>query len=157
LLDLGYRFRAELIGSSQQTLSISSPLCQGGVCTETFVDPLAYTSSAVWTSARTSGARGSFEITAGYETRNYLDDTTNRSSGRGETEIRRRRHDDRWFGGFAASTKLTSQLTLSLRYDLLIHRSNNSGDNSGPGGGERDFDDRNYDRHVLLLGTTVTW
>ena len=158
-LDLGYRFRAELIGSSQQTLSIASPQCPGGICTQTIVDPLAYTGSAVWTSARTSGARGSFEITAGYESRNHLDDTTDRSSGPGpQTGIRRRRHDDRWFGGFAAATKLTSQLTLSLRYDLLIHRSNNANGNPGPGGGGKvDFDDRNYDRHVVLLGTTVTW
>ena len=158
-LELGYRFRAELIGSSPQTLSISNPQCPGGICTQTIVDPLAYTGSAVWTSARTSGASGSFEVTAGYESRNYLDATTDRSSGPGsQTEIRRRRHDDRWFGGFAAASKLTSQLTLSLRYDLLIHRSNNANGNPGPGGGGKvDFDDRNYDRHVLLLGTTVTW
>src|SRR5205823_482296 len=86
------------------------------------------------------------------ESRNHLDDTTDRSSGPGpQTGIRRRRHDDRWFGGFAAATKLTSQLTLSLRYDLLIHRSNNANGNSGPGGGGKvDFDDRNYDRHRFV-------
>jgi len=158
-LDLGYRFRAELIGTSTQALFITSRDCPNASCTQEFVDPLAYTSNAIWAAARTSGARGSFEVTAGYEARNYLYESFDRAIFPGrEPEItnRQRRHDDRWFGGFAASAFITRRLTLTLRYDVLLNRSSTAGDNSGPGRAT-DSDDRSYDRHLLLLGTTVTW
>ena len=158
-LDLGYRFRAELIGTLRPQLTITDDdLCRNG-CTQQSVDPLAYTSNAVWTAARTSGTRGSFEFTLGYESRSYLDESFDQlfvSGGPPQIGNRRRRHDNRWFGGFAASTQLTRGLTLTLRYDVLLNRSGTAGNNSGPGRGV-DSDDRSYDRHVLLLGTTVTW
>jgi Flp pilus assembly protein TadD len=150
LLEAGYRFRAELIGTSVQGIPGTA---------QQFVDPFAYLGHAFWAAARFSGARGTFEITSGYESRSYLDDSFTQVgfSGR-DSRISglRRRHDDRFFGGFAASTQLTRNLALSLRYDVVVNRSNSAGDNSGPGRSS-DSDARSYDRHVMLLGTTVTW
>jgi hypothetical protein len=99
------------------------------------------------------------ELTAGYESRNYLDESYDSLSFPDGPQIasnRSRRQDQRLFGGFAASMVLTRSLTLTLRYDLLLNRSIGDGDHSGPG---RGFDPaaRSYDRHVLLVGTTVTW
>jgi Flp pilus assembly protein TadD len=143
-LDVGYRFRAELIGTVQET-----------VAGQSFVDPLAYLGNAVWASARISGAYGTLDLTTGYELRSHLDESVAPGGNGREGSDRHRRSDRRWFGGFGASAALTRNLSLSLRYDLLLNRSNGGG-NSGP---ERqaDLDSRSYDRHILLLGTTVTW
>ncbi|MFL5395769.1 MAG: tetratricopeptide repeat protein [Myxococcales bacterium] len=146
-MDLGYRFRAEMIGTSVQTVPF------GGT---QLVDPFAYLGHAFWASTRFTGAYGTFEVNGGYEARDYLDDSFSVSGADERVSNRRRRHDDRLFGGFAASTQLTRNLMLSLRYDILVNRSNSAGSNSGRGRSS-DSDARSYDRHVMLLGTTVTW
>jgi len=139
-LDVGYRLRAELIGSSLQTAGASQ-------------NPFAYLGNALWASTRITGAYGSFDVTAGYESRSYFDDVLV-SDGRGGSD--RHRNDRRWFGGFSASTALTKSLSLSMRYDLLLNRSDTESGSSGPRGSATS-DARSYDRHLLMVGTTVTW
>jgi tetratricopeptide (TPR) repeat protein len=156
--DLGYRFRADLIGTSVQPVQAapSTVPCSGGCA----VDPLSYVGNAIWVTTRASAAQwpGSLELTSGFESRDYLDDSYLLTAGDGITNLRRR-HDQRWFGGIAASVRLTGALSLTMRYDLVLNRSNTSGrDSSGRGPGEAfDTDDRSYDRHVLLLRTDWSW
>ena len=112
----GYQFRLEDIGeqASQQ--------------------PYAYLANILWASARARlSDRLDLDLSAGYESRDYA------QAQPGPPE----RHDDRWFGGAAASLWLTKKLALSMRYDLVLNRSN-----AAP---------LSYDKHLFTLGTAWAW
>ena len=150
-LVLGDRLRAELIGTSQQ---------QG------VIDPFGYAGNTVWLGARAEPVtRLELELSGGIEWRNYLDDHV-LLDGSGNEIDRRRRHDRRWFAGASARMRLSQALSLSLRYDLVVNRSNISGGapaRPGPGPGTGcgpiglGCDDRSYDKHVLTLETGFSW
>ncbi len=110
------------------------------------------------------------ELSGGIEWRGYLDDNyrlLGPPGGGGGLEIdRRRRQDTRYFAGAAASLTVTHALSLTLRYDLVVNQSNVAGDASdgpggqcGPGGACHRFDgdNRGDDKHVISLGTALTW
>lgn len=165
-LGLGYRLRGELLGSyAAPWLSPRDPPCDPS-CTQD-VTPFAWLGHAVWLSARAPlGTSWLLEASAGFELRSYLEDNTRWLKTAGGTVsliARQRREDQRWFAGASAAFALTRALSLTLRYDLVLNRSNIAArtPDSGPACGMMDpactFRPDNYDKHVLTLGSTFAW
>ena len=143
--DAGYRFRAELIGSSTQ---VATPPQNPRVT----VDPFGYVGHTFWVSARRRvGDRLVLDASAGIEWRGYVGDNLVLGAG-GAVVDRRRREDTRSLAGAGAWLSLTDNLGLTLRYDALFSRSNASGPD-----GNRQGDNRSYDKHVVIAGTSFLW
>ena len=172
---LGDRFRAELIGTSRQPAPF--PPAPGecpppGGCTQEVVDPFRYAGNTVWLSGRAEPlSRLALELSGGFEQRNYLDDNSillQRADGTTSVTAARRRHDRRWFAGASAGLRLSRALSLFLRYDLVVNRSNISSGPPGPSGpgpgpspgcapANPSCDNRSYDKNVLTFETVLSF
>lgn len=153
-LDLGYQLRLEALGTQLQN---APPPPRGGCpldCRAQFAVPYGYLGNTVWLSARTGlWSRLDLELSGGFELRDYLDDSyllLSRGDGTHSEVASRRRQDKRGFGSAQASIRLTRALSLSLRYDLIVNRSNLGGEPPDP-------NNHDYDKHLFTLGTTVVW
>jgi len=115
----------------------------------TTVDPFGYVGHTFWASARRRWGDGFvLDASAGLEWRGYVGD--NLVLGAGNAVIdRRRREDTRYFAGAGAWLSINDHLGLTLRYDAPFSRSNLSGPD-----GNRQGDNRSYDKHVVTAGTS---
>ena len=149
---LFYRFRADQIGDLEQVVPSAHQPCGG--CTLRLVSPLGYASNAVWLSTRATVAnRLGLDFSGGYESRNYLGDDRLQlvqRDGRTLDGISHHRQDDRWFASAAASLKLKPGLAATLRYDLVLNGSN--ADIS-----RLSDEQRAFTKHVMTIGTTLSW
>lgn len=153
----GYSFRLEDIGDLAQPVPFPPPqqLCgPNPPCTQQSVEPYGYTAHIGWLSARSTLLdRLELELSAGYEWRDYLDDSSvlvSDSAGGTRTVNLLRRHDDRWFASASATFWLTKGLSLWLRYDGVISRSTSDLRRGA-------IDDRSYDKHLVTSGIGFAW
>ena len=167
-LTLGYQFRLEDIGVLRQPARVPVPPGSCAFpCNETSIEPFGYTANIVWVGARSSlPGRLDLDLSAGFEARSYLaDDVVQLTGSNGSTSEmnRSRRADDRWFGAASASWWLSKRLALSLRYDLVLNRSNIMAPpdprRCGPGDPAcgQTLSPLSYDKHLFTVGTTLSF
>ena len=172
-LGAGYRFLLERIGTSRQQAAVALPgeLCPQG-CTQQFVEPFGYAGNAVWVSARVAIAPWlELELSGGREWRDYLADNfiaLTQPDGTTAETGRARRHDQRWFTGAGVTFRLSRRFAFLLRHELVVNRSNLGngtfealGGGCGPSGrsvcNELGSENRSYDKHVFMMGTSLAW
>jgi tetratricopeptide (TPR) repeat protein len=131
-LSAGYWLRDEDVGTLQPALGPPQPF--------------AYWGHTLWGSLRSTPLpRLRLEISGGFEFRRYAD-AADRSPG----EIIRRA-DQRWFSSASASLQLGRGISLALRYDLVVNRS--QAENGPPGTSQN----QSFDKHAATLGTAFAW
>ena len=147
-----YRFRADQIGDLEQVVPTSGQPCRG--CTLRLISPLGYASNAVWLSGRAAaGSLLGVELSGGYESRSYLGEDRMQliqRDGHALDGLHHQRQDDRWFASAGASIKLKPGLSATFRYDLVLNASNVDISRISD-------EQRAYTKHVMTVGTTLSW
>ncbi|HEX8825082.1 MAG TPA: hypothetical protein VF794_34510 [Archangium sp.] len=160
-----YRYREDRIGTLEQAVT-------GGTTgmSQTYVIPFAWAGHAVGASARlVLSERFDASLNAEVERRGYLGDSYLRVQAADGSEGewgRRRREDVRFVLGPAVSARLSSQLQLSARYELLVNTSNVDTRLADPSGAcvapdyrchRYDYTNGNYQKHLVMLELGATW
>ncbi len=170
-LDLSYRYRDERIGTLTQTARFALPsLCSAG-CTQQYVIPFGYSSSTLGLSARAAPAsRLRLGLAGGLEWRDHRGDSflsVTSPDGNASEIDRRQRQDRRVFATLFSALRVWRGLEVTLRYDLVVNRSNVDNHSSEPPGDscgppalschQLDYDDKNYTKHAFTLETGYVW
>jgi tetratricopeptide (TPR) repeat protein len=170
-LDLSYRYRDERIGTLTQSAQFAPPsLCSAG-CIQQYVIPFGYSSNTLGLSARAAPAsRLRLGLAGGLEWRDHRGDSfLSVTSPDGSTREldRRQRQDRRVFVTLLTVVRLWRGLEVTLRYDLVVNRSNVDNHSSEPPGDscgppafrchQLDYDDKNYTKHAFTLETGYVW
>lgn len=160
-----YGYREDRIGTLVQSASTDA----GGVSQE-YVIPYAWTGHAVGTSVRVAPfAAWEARLDASLEWRRYLSDSYLRvqlADGTEQELGHRRREDVRLLVGPAVSVRLTKNLQLAARYDLLVNTSNVDTRLTDAANActapdfvchRYDYTNGNYQKHQVMLELGATW
>ena len=137
-LDAGYAFRLDDIGTLAQR--------PGEVA------PYGYSSHTFWIGARGGLGALSLEAAAGSEWRSYLAYAPGPPGPEQAGPS-----DHRWFASAAVGWRLTRGLAISLRYDLLSSRPEDDREFLCAPGEACGTPRASYDKHVVTLGTSISW
>jgi len=160
-----YRYREDRIGTLVQAAS-------GGTTgtSREYVIPFAWRGHAVGASARlVLSERFDASLNTEVERRDYLEDSYLRvqaADGSEQEWGRRRREDVRFVLGPSVSARLSKQLHLSARYELLVNTSNVDTRLADPTGAcvapeyqchRYDYTNANYQKHLVMVELGATW
>jgi len=160
-----YRYREDRIGTLVQAASAGTT----GTSRE-YVIPFAWRGHAVGASARlVLSERFDASLNTEVERRDYLEDSYLRvqaTDGSEQEWGRRRREDVRFILGPSVSARLSKQLHLSARYELLVNTSNVDTRLADPTGAcvapeyqchRYDYTNANYQKHLVMVELGATW
>lgn len=169
-LEGSYHFRLERLGWLTQATHLPLPrdLCMLGCLDQRYRVPFGYASHALSLSAGASlGSQLRAGAAAGLEWRDYLEQSVllvKLGDGSERRLDAKTRHDLRPFGTLLGTWRPRQALELTLRYDLLVSRSNVGGRAAPagcglPGGScsELDYGDKRFTKQVLTLEAGLTW
>ncbi|MBN8233416.1 tetratricopeptide repeat protein [Corallococcus macrosporus] len=162
-----YRYRQDRIGTLEQSFTSEDPT----LASQTYVIPFGFASHAVGASGRWRPLPWlTATLDADVEWRRYLEEHSLRvvtAGGDTETWNARRRHDTRFVLSPTVSTRLSTRLRLTARYELLVNRSNIdtrlADDDAAACEGSAhlchayDATNGNYEKHGVMLQLEAVW